>query len=297
MERRNFLKLCSVTGVGLGTVGLNPLLSCGSEKKLFFKISLAEWSLHKMLFDKEITNLDFPKMAKEEFGINAVEYVSIFFKEKVKDKNYLEKLKTQTNDLGVVNLLIMVDGEGFLGDLDDEKRKMAVTNHHKWIDAAKFLGCHSIRVNAHGEGSYDEVKNAAIDGLGSLTKYGESQKINVIVENHGGYSSDGKWLSEVIKQVNNSYCGTLPDFGNFYEYDRYLGVEEMMPFAKGVSAKSYNFDEEGNETKIDYKKMLNIVKSAGYNGYIGVEYEGKILSEIEGVHATKNLLEKIGGTL
>jgi sugar phosphate isomerase/epimerase len=274
---------------------------------MFFKISLAEWSLHKALWAKEFTNLEFPAMAKNEFGIDGVEYVNQFFKDKAEDEAYLSDLKTRCSDNGVTSILIMCDGEGQLGDLDDARRMTAVENHYKWVTAAKFLGCHSIRVNAGGIGTAEEISGTAIDGLGKLSEFAAKENINVIVENHGGYSSDGQWLSNVIKQIGMDNCGTLPDFGNFCikrtrdgcadEYDRYKGMEELMPFAKGVSAKSNVFDEAGNEVNIDYKRILQIVKNAGYKGYIGVEYEGNELSEPEGIMATKRLLEKIGKEL
>lgn len=282
-----------------------------ANKPLFFKISLAEWSLHKMLFDKKLDNLDFPAKAKNDFGIDAVEYVNQFFKDKAKDTKYLTELKKRTDDLGVTNVLIMIDGEGFLGSTDAKERMKAVENHYQWVEAAKFLGCHSIRVNAYGKGTAEEVSKAAIDGLGKLSEFAEKAGINVIVENHGSYSSDGAWLANVMKSVGKANCGTLPDFGNFcmkYKnddwkqgcenmYDRYKGVEEMMPFAKGVSAKSNVFDAEGNEANMDYRRLLKIVKDAGYTGHIGIEYEGNELSEEEGVRATKKLLEKVGAEL
>ena len=251
-----------------------------------------------------MTNLDFPVMAKKDFGIDAVEYVNIFFKDKAEDAAYLSQLNTICSDNGVSNVLIMCDGEGNLGDADEAKRIEAVENHYKWVEAAKTLGCHSIRVNARGTGTAEEVAAAAIDGLGRLSEFAKDFDINVIVENHGGVSSDGKWLSNVISLVGMANCGTLPDFGNFCiesgedgcikEYDRYLGVKELMPFAKGVSAKSHDFDENGNETHTDYTKMLKIVKEAGYRGHIGIEYEGAEDPENVGIMKTKALLEKVG---
>ena len=192
----------------------------------------------------------------------------------------------------------MCDGEGRLGDPDETARAQAVENHYKWVEAAKFLGCHSIRVNAASEGEFEEQKKLAADGLSRLTEYGDQHGMNVIVENHGGFSSHGLWLTDVIKMVNHPRCGTLPDFGNFRvsdeeEYDRYQGVKELMPFAKAVSAKSQEFDNDGNETKTDYLKMMGIVIEAGYHGYVGIEYEGRGLSEDAGVRATKKLLERV----
>ena len=298
-KRREFLKKAGISGAGL-MIAPSFLRAGMNNSDMFFKISIAEWSLHKMLNAKKLTNLEFPEFSKKNFDIYAVEYVNKFFKDA--GKEYLAELKNRTNDLGVENVLIMVDDEGDLGESDDAKRQKAVENHYKWIEAAKFLGCHSIRVNARGKGTMEEVAEAAVDGLRKLTEYASKDNIGVIVENHGGYSSNGKWMSDVIRKVDNPNCGTLPDFGNFRinaeeEYDRYLGMKELMPFAKGVSAKSYEFDDEGNETKSDFYKMLKIVKEAGYTGYIGVEYEGSELSEVEGVKATKRLLEKVGSSM
>ena len=307
-NRRDFIKNIGLATAGLGLAGTLPglLTGCSSSstvsKKQFFEISLAQWSLHKALFSGQLTNLEFPVKAKNDFGISIVEYVSPFFQKKEKERSYLKELKKITEDNGITNHLIMVDGEGNLGDTDAAKRKQAVENHHKWIDAAEYLGCKTIRVNAAGRGSAEEVKQAAIDGLGQLAEYGRKNKINVIVENHGGYSSNGQWLAGIMKQVNNPYCGTLPDFGNFRisgteTYDRYQGVEELLPYAKGLSAKTYDFDMNGNETTIDYKRMLSMVRKAGWTGIIGIEYEGNRLGEEEGIRATKALLERLRGEL
>ena len=251
-------------------------------------------------------NLDFPAKEKNDFGINVVEYVNAFFKDKANDTKYLNELLKRCNDLGVKNHLIMCDGEGNLGDAKDAERLKAVENHYKWVDAAKFLGCTTIRVNAAGEGSREEVAKAAVDGLGRLGEYADKVGINVIVENHGSYSSDGGWLAGVMKQVNKKNVGTLPDFGNFCikrdpanwmtcheSYDRYVGTKELMPFAKAVSAKTYDFDEKGNCIETDYYRIMQIVKDAGFNGYIGIEYEGEKISEEEGIRKTKALLEKV----
>jgi sugar phosphate isomerase/epimerase len=297
-NRRDFLKQLGFGTLGLAAFSHLPLFAQEAlQKKLFFKISLAEWSLHKALFAKEITNLDFPGLAAKKYGIYAVEYVNQFFKDKAEDKSYLNDLNTRARDNGVTNVLIMIDGEGELGSTNDSERKQAVENHYKWVDAAKHLGCHSIRVNAAGKGSADEVKTAAIDGLGRLSEYAAGMNMNIIVENHGSYSSRADWLTAVIKSVGRKNLGTLPDFGNFYEYDRYKGTEEMMPFAKGVSAKSFDFDTSGSEKTIDFRRMLQIVKESGYSGYVGIEYEGEHLSEDAGIKATKALLEKIGSEL
>jgi sugar phosphate isomerase/epimerase len=313
IKRREFIQKGLAATAGLGISSALPGISAIGRIKddMFFKISLAEWSLHRTLFNGELDNLDFPATAKNEFGIHAVEYVNQFFKDKAEDTQYLNELKKRCNDLGVRSVLIMIDGEGNLGDQDDKRRKDAVEKHYKWINAAKELGCHSIRVNAAGKGSYEEVQKAAIDGLGRLAEYGRKAGIGVVVENHGGFSSNGNWLSDVMKQIDNPYCGTLPDFGNFCimarfenrqriceeQFDRYEGTQLLMPFAKGVSAKTHNFDTDGNETEIDYMKIMKIVKDAGYTGHVGIEYEGSELSEPEGIKATKRLLEKVGQAL
>ena len=217
-----------------------------------------------------------------------------FFKDKAKDKVYLSELKRRCDDINVKSILIMIDGEGHLGEADASKRQQVIDNHKKWVEAAEFLGCHSIRVNAHGVGKNDVEKAAnTTKGLRGLSEFGKEHGINVIVENHGGLSSNGKWLAKVLKDVGLPNCGSLPDFGNFHSYDRYLGIKELMPFAKGVSAKSHDFDDEGNETKTDYVKALKLVLDAGYRGHVGVEYEGRNLSEDEGILATKKLLVKV----
>jgi sugar phosphate isomerase/epimerase len=258
-----------------------------------FKISLAEWSLHRTLGKGTITNMDFPRIAKETYGLDAVEYVSTFFKGKGEDQEYLSNLKKECEKYGVKSLLIMVDGEGNLADTSAAARTKAIENHYKWVKAAKFLGCHSIRVNAGGRGTMGQMQAAAIDALSRLSAYAADYNINVVVENHGGNSSYGKWLAEIMKAVNKPNCGTLPDLGNFYEYDRYQGVKDLMPYAKGVSGKTHDFDENGNETQIDYVKMMKIVSESGYKGYIDVEYEGDKLSEDEGIKATIALLKKV----
>ena len=263
-----------------------------------------------------IDHMDFYDITKNKFGLSAVEYVNSFFFDKAGDKNYLNEMKMRADDLGIESLLIMCDNEGSLGDPDPIARTKAVKNHYKWADAAKLLGCHSIRVNAylteslHGTllgdysttGSYENQINLAADGLRRLTEYGDTLGINTIVENHGGLSSNGQWLAAVMEKVDHPRVGTLPDFGNFRIqgeewYDRYKGVEELMPYAKAVSAKSHDFDSQGNEINTDYYKMMNIVLDAGYSGYVGIEYEGSKLDEMAGIQATKDLLEKVKDSL
>jgi len=307
MNRRDFLR----GSLAAATVAACQGPTLAAEAKPIFRLSLAEWSFHQHLFGRaepKMDNLDFAKTARD-FGIEGLEYVNQFFADKGTDETYLTQMKQRAADMGVQSLLIMVDGEGALGNPDKAQRAEVVHKHHKWIDAAKFLGCHSIRVNAQSDGKLrlDEQMKLAADGLRQLTEYGAAQDINVIVENHGGPSSNGKWLVGVMKLVDHPRCGILPDFGNFAVdrrtnewYDRYQGVAEFMPYAKAVSAKSYDFDEDrpwvtvdkGSGKETDFLKMMRIVLDAGYRSWVGIEFEGR-MDEYEGVRATKDLLERV----
>jgi sugar phosphate isomerase/epimerase len=302
LSRRDFL---SASTRAVAAVALANATACASgrgaqigSRPLPYKISLAQWSLHRALRANELDHLDFARIARERYDIDAVEYVNGFFKDKATDKNYLRELNRRAADHGIVQHLIMCDGEGRLGDPDEAKRVEAVQNHYKWVDAAKELGCVTIRVNAASEGSWDEQVRLAADGLRRLCEYGEQVGINIIVENHGGLSSNGEWLSTVMRTVNHPRCGTLPDFGNFdlgngQKYDKYKGVAELMRFAKAVSAKSHDFDAAGNESDKDYRRLMKTVVDAGYHSWVGIEYEGTRLSEHEGIAATLKLLKAI----
>ncbi len=297
VSRRSFLAATAAATTFLRSAAASAV---SAEPK--FKISLAQWSLHRTLNSGKLNNLDFAATTKNEFGIEAVEYVNQFFKDKANDSAYLKEMNKRAADAGVKQLLIMIDGEGQLGDAKLSERNKAVQNHFKWVEAAKVLGCHAIRVNAGSSGSYQDQIFRAADGLRAVTEFGAQHDISVIVENHGGLSSNGEWLAAVIRSVDHPGCGTLPDFGNFRVskdemYDRYKGVTELMPFAKAVSAKSHDFDEEGNEISTDYRKMMKIVLDAGYSGWVGIEYEGGKLDEFAGIKATKALLEKVRSEL
>ena len=297
MNRRRFLaQSAAATGITL-----TPSLAMAAkpdQPKPLFEISLAQWSLHRTLRSGKLDNLDFAKAAKDDYGIMAVEYVNQFFKDKAEDKGYLGEMKKRCDELGVASVLIMIDGEGNIGAGSEAGRQKTIDQHKKWVTAAKFLGCHAIRVNSHGEGADDDEKAAnCVKGLTGLATFAKGHDISVIVENHGGLSSNGKWMAQVLKDVGMDNCGSLPDFGNFHKYDRYQGLRDLMPFAKGVSAKSHDFDAEGNETRTDFHKAIKIVLDAGYRGYIDVEYEGGKLSEPDGIKATKKLLEKVRAEL
>ena len=303
MLRRYFIKQSLLSVPALSTI---PSISFGDTP---LKIGLAQWSFHRALRSKKLDNLDFAKTAKEKFDISVVEYVNVFFSDKVNNKEYLNEMVARSVDIGVKNSLIMIDGEGNLGDSNERKRNKAIDNHKKWVEAANYIGCNHIRVNAAGNGSEDEVSKYASDSLQKLGDFSKDFKINIIVENHGGYSSDAQWLVGVIKNTERKNVGTLPDFGNFcvksrpnklsswgglsgcaVEYDKYKGVKEMLPYAKSVSAKSINFDDQGSSIEIDFYKMMKIVKQSGYSEYVSIEYEGNSHSEEEGIRLTKKLM-------
>jgi L-ribulose-5-phosphate 3-epimerase len=309
LNRRSFLEGALAGGalLGLGSHGVlaaEPTGQPPAGKIGDFKISLAEWSLHRALGAKKINNLDFPKLAREQYGIEGIEFVNQFFKDKAHDSAYLKDLKSRANDVGVTCVLIMIDNEGDLSALGQELRNKAVENHKKWVDAAAALGCHAIRVNTGNHYSPKDVE-AVAEACGKLTEYGEQHHIAIICENHGGPSSNPDALLALIKAVNKPTFGTLPDFGNFptdrrggkYTIDVYEAIARMMPSAKGVSAKSYDFDAAGNETKLDYARIMKIVTDAGYHGFVGIEYEGNRLGEPEGIRATKKLLESLRGSM
>ncbi len=276
------------------------------------RISLAQWSLHRALERGDLKAVNFPMVAKKEFGISAVEYVNEFYTAELRNASFWDNLRRDTNAEGIQNLLIMVDGEGELGAAKKLERTRAVDRHRSWIEAARRLGCGAIRVNAFGKGDRMALQEALIDGLGTLAEAGSEADIHILVENHGLHTSDAGFMTRIIEAVNNPYLGTLPDFGNWClnkewggtkdgsctdSYDPVKGLQQMLPYAKGVSAKSYDFDANGAETRLPYKALLQSVKDSGFTGYIGIEYEGDRLSEAEGIRATKALIEKTWATL
>jgi len=297
VTRRSFL---ARTAGAVSLAALRPAIALGQAGKPAappFKISLAQWSLHRELQAKTLDHLDFARVTRKEFGIEAVEYVNQFFKDKAADAAYLAEMNRRAKDLGVYQHLIMIDGEGRLGDPDAAKRTQAIENHYTWVTAAKTLGCATVRVNAASAGTFEEQMALAADGLRRLCEFADPHAINVVVENHGGLSSNGDWLAGVMRRVNHPRCGTLPDFGNFYEYDRYQGLADLMPFAKAVSAKTHDFDERGEETTKNYWRLMRIVLDAGYHSWVGIEYEGTRLSEREGIAASLRLLRQLQGQL
>ncbi len=302
VDRRGVIRAGLAGAAGILAAPLASAAQPSTEP--LFRISLAEWSLHRALQEGRLDHVNFARVAREQYGLDAVEYVNTFFKDKATNESYIRDLRTRAGDHGVKILLIMCDGEERVGDPDEAKRKETIENHRKWVEAARKLGCHSIRVNAASEGTPEEQAKLAAEGLRGIVDIAAVYGLNVLVENHGGLSSNGEWLAGVMRQVGHYRCGTLPDFGNWcfdWEkdhdpamwYDRYKGVAEMMPYAKAVSAKSHDFDQRGNETRTDFRKMVKIVLDAGYRGYIGIEYEGEVLPEDEGIRKTKALLERV----
>lgn len=309
IDRLEFLKKTALTA-GSAVIAPSILTSGSPESRSFdFKISLAEWSHQADLFAGRFDHLDFPSIAKLNYGIDAVEYVNQFFPDKASDISYIREMKRRADEHGVQSVLIMVDNEGEVSSADDKTRVQAVHNHYKWIGAAKLLGCHAIRINLFGENDPDTWIKTSVDGLGRLAEFASDFEISVIVENHGSHSSHGKRLAEVMRRVNSKWAGTLPDFGNFCvarengqlwgsecieQYDVYRGTNELMPYAKGVSAKTFHFDGDGNEKDLDYLRLFKIIKDSGFNGgYVGIEYEGEDLYPAEGIMKTKQLLERV----
>jgi L-ribulose-5-phosphate 3-epimerase len=302
-SRRDFLKIAASAPIASATSSF--MTPTSATQTPLFKISLAEWSINKPLFGGTMQHLDFAKIAKS-VGIDAIEYVNQFFKDKAKDAAFLKEMNTRAHGEGVAQVLIMVDAEGNLGDPDNAKRQAAVENHYKWVDAAKTLGCHTVRVNGYSSGTPEEQMKLVADGLRKLVEYADPPGINIVIENHGGLSSNSKWLVQTITSVNHPRAGTLPDFGNFrisgpdarnpeakvQSYDSYVGVTEMMPLAKGVSAKPRVWDFNGNQSDIDLQRMMKIVVDAGYRGHVGIEY-GPEGNELEGVKKLRQELEAV----
>jgi sugar phosphate isomerase/epimerase len=322
-NRRSFIKSAAMGAAGVGIASSIPSFLSAKGKEPFFKMAISQFSLASQFWSKKLDPLDFPAKVKNEFGITGLDYCSMFFADKAKNQQFLSELKKRANDVGAYNLRIMVDGEGVLGELDNTARMKAIENHYKWMDAAAALGCPMIRVNVEGDGKPEDVAKASVDSLGKLIEYGSKQNVDVIVENHVGISCNGAWLAGVMKQVNSPHCGTLADFGNFCvnrtkpeaqtidaymktkcleEYDRYKGIAELMPYAKGIHAKTHLFDANGNDTETDFVRMFKIIKDSGFTGWCSIEYEGGLLrmykkdesylDDDKGVIATKKLVEK-----
>jgi sugar phosphate isomerase/epimerase len=307
IHRREFLKhgaalMAGAAGIA-GVVGTTACASTSSarpagDRRAAYKLALGQWSLHRALRAGTLDNLDFAPMARRDFGFDGVDYVNTFFKDRATDRAYLAEMRKRADDVGIVNVLILVDGEGAVGDPDPAKRQQAIDAHLRWVDAARSLGCRGIRINAVSQGSPDEQRRLVADGARRLAELAASRDIDILIENHGGLSSNGAWLASLIREVNHPRCGSLPDFGNWdmgggTMYDRYEGVAELLPTAKAVSVKSHDFDAEGRETRTDYDRMLGLVRDTYRGEYLEIEYEGDRLGEAEGIRATKRLVERV----
>jgi len=289
MKRRALLKT-SLLAAGTAL----PVRSAAPK----FRISLAQWSLHRAIQSRMITNLDFPRIAREQFGIEGLEFVNGLWEAPTQD--YIRRLKANMQKTGAQAVLLMVDGEGMMGHSERATRMKAALSHRKWVEIAAELGCHSIRTNMYPDKQpttppeIDEFVKRCSESFNNLCGYAAAFKINVIIENHGGISSNPDVVVQLMKAVNLPNFGTLPDFGNFpKEIDRYEAVRKLMPFAKGVSFKCYDFGADGRETTLDLDRMMKIVFEAGYHDWVGIEYEGNRLTEFEGIQAAKRALERL----
>jgi sugar phosphate isomerase/epimerase len=292
LDRRDFLVAAGAT-VATAVV-LPPPLAAATPK---YQISLGQWSFHRALLAKQLDPLDFAQKAAD-LGFQGLDYVNVFFKDKAVDRAYLTEMKKRSDGVGLVNDLILVDGEGAIGDPDAAGRAQALDNHKRWVEAAKALGCRGIRINAISSGTPNEQRKLVVEGTRALTEFADSQGLEILLENHGDLSSDAAWLASVVRGVEHPRCGSLADFGNWNLgggkwYDRYQGVAELVPMAKGISVKGHAFDADGNETETDFSRMMKIVVDGGYRGrFLEIEYEGDGLGETEGTSATKLLLER-----
>ena len=293
ISRRSFLKRTSLFAAGAAALTGSASAAFAAKRPPLYEISLAEWSLNEPIFAGEIDHLEFAKIAAD-LGIHGVEYVNQFFKDKAKDLDYLREMTAVADGEGVTQVLIMIDGEGQLGHPDEAERIQAVENHYKWVEAAQFLGCHGIRINGYSEGSYEEQLKLVADGFSRLAEFADDHNINLMIENHGGFSSNGNWVVELMQEVSHPRVGTLPDFGNFRirdgeTYSSYKGVEQMMPWAKGVSVKPMGYDADGNRHELDMVRLMRTVIDAGYHGFCGIEYgpEGR---QLEGIAEVRDKL-------
>jgi sugar phosphate isomerase/epimerase len=271
------------------------------------KLVLAQWTFNKDLFAGKMTTIDFVNKAAE-MGFDGVEFVSQFIKDKVNDDAYLAELKLASETAGIKNTMISVDvSEAKLGSSDPDERDIATAKHKEWIVAASKLNCPTIRVNAHGDGTADEMMSAMFNSVKELANFGKSYNVGVTIENHGQYSSDGKWLSQLIGKLVPYGVGSVADFDNWCiereggklwgtpcikEYDRYLGMKELLPTARSVSVKAFDFDEQGNAIKTDFKRMFQLIKEAQYDEYLAIEFEGHDMDPIEGIRKTLELVDQ-----
>ncbi len=295
MKRRQILKKLAM---GAGCAATAPFYSCAkngtSGESPWLKLAVQQYSFNRQLKSGELAMIDYPGTVVEGTGIKALEYFNGHMEEKAGDTGFFEAVRERCDDLGAANTMMLCRGKDALDSSDPSVRSAAIEGYRPWLEATKILGGQYIRVDVRSDGDPDEQKKHAADGLTALCEVaGNEFDMGIVVENHGGHSGNGKWVADLMKTVGLENCGTLPDFQNFKEYDPYLGIEEMMPWAKIVCAKSKEFDEAGNEVNVDYRRMLKIVKDSGFTGYIGIEFEGHGVDPIAGINLTKNLIETV----
>ncbi len=291
MNRRHLLKSAAI-GAGVSSLPWESFAQGDGENWL--KLAVQQYSFNKQLRSGELTMLDYPATVVEGTGIKALEYFNGHMEDRAGDMAFFKDVRQRCDDLGVVNTMMLCRSKPALDAAEASERQAAIEGYRPWLEATKVLGGEYIRVDVRSGGDPEEQKKYAVDGLKSLSAAAASDyEMGILVENHGGHSGNGKWVAEVMKAVNLDNCGTLPDFQNFKDYDPYLGVEEMMPWAKILCAKSKEFDDEGNEVNVDFRRMLKIAKESGFTGYIGIEFEGHDVDPIMGINLTKALIERV----
>lgn len=269
-NRRSFLQ----TGVLASAALLSAPHAMSWPRPTENKISLATWSIVRSHRAGVWKLPDVARICREDFGIDGIEYVTGFFDSV--NYGYLQSLNRQAEEHGVENVLIMVDGEGPMVAEEKSERMQAAINHRKWVDIAGYLGCHAIRCNAFGGGpTYDEDPDSiqrAAESFSALVEYAREFEINIIIENHGGLSSDPRWLPDLCQAMDSNHFGLLPDYGNYNldEVNVYEAIDQAMPYAKGVSVKA-GWQPDGSHPQYDVERLLGISLESGYSGYWGIE--------------------------
>lgn len=244
-------------------------------------ISLAQWALVDEVRSGKWKTLDFPRIAREDFGLNGIEFVNTLFE--VPIANYLNQLKRNANDHGVKMVLIMVDAEGETCTPLKEERKQTVINHRKWIDIAQYLGCHAIRTNCIGAKDIDkaEALKWSTETYHMMLEYAVPAGISILIENHGGVSNDADWMVSLMKEVNNKYFGVLPDWREpGSQFDNVGFLEKTLPYAGGMSFRN-------QPTDALTEKMIKMTHDKGFRGWYGIESSGR-----ENIKKSKELLLK-----
>ncbi len=271
ISRRNFIEKSLVAGAAAAiTPSVIGSELFGSTPRLIKDdISLAQWALVDEVKSGKWKTLDFAKIARNDFGLNGIEFVNTLFE--VTTEGYLKKLRKNADDNGVTMVLIMVDDEGDGCGATKEERNQFAINHRKWIDAAAYLGCKSIRTNCRGPENADkaEALKWAAESYNMLLEYAVPAKISVLIENHGGVSNDADWMVSLMKEVDNLYFGTYPDWRRPADnFDNVDYLKKMLPFAGGMSYRNQPTEELT-------AKMIKLAKDSGYRGWYGIESSGR----------------------